>query len=725
MALIDALLDKITDAALRQALREQVEVLLQKQSYGLVFQQHEPETVELPGYKVRRGAKVRIISEDDGALYRVDVVKGSTASVMSMKDPPEYWDVALDDLVVVREFGDPVYPGLRNTGQVHRGGDKSPHLVINAENFHALETLLYTHEGKIDAVYIDPPYNTRDRDWKYNNDYVDPEDDYAHSLWLAFMERRLKVAQRLLNPEDSVLIVTIDEKEVFRLGILLEQTFPEAASIQMVTSVISAKGAVRRGRFSRVEEHIFFVAFGSARIQPWTSNMLPSYVVQPETESTPEDASSASDGSEIDEEEPAPIEWLGLRRREPSSTRGARPNQFYPIFVRADDGRIHAIGDAVNDDVDRHTVRAPKGTIALWPLKPNGAEMLWGLTPDALRKNWSDGYVKVKWNARQRRGTVYYLPSGTIDRIRDGSITVTGRAADGSIEGHVTPDRDTVTPPKRVWSLPSHNAETGGTNVLSQLIPGRHFPYPKSLYAVEDTLRFAVANKPNAVILDFFAGSGTTLHAVARLNRQDGGRRRSILITNNEVSAAEADALAEQGHAPGEAEWEALGICEYITKPRVSAAITGKTPEGKKIRGRYRFVDPFPMADGFEENAQFFTLTYEDPDLVSIGRKFEAIAPLLWMKAGSAGVCITAPAKDWVLPADACYGVLFNTDAWRAFVDAVAERPEEISHVFVVTDSVASFQQILAEVPTGIDATQLYSDYLRTFEINTRGRGRV
>lgn len=120
------------------------------------------------------------------------------------------------------------------------------------------------------------------------------------------------------------------------------------------------------------------------------------------------------------------------------------------------------------------------------------------------------------------------------------------------------------------------------------MTPGHRFPFPKSLYAVEDALRFFVLDKPNAVVLDFFAGSGTTAHAVMRLNRQDGGRRRSIMVTNNEVSDEEARALRGQGYRPGDPEWEALGICEYITKPRIQAAITGQTPSGTPITGDYK-----------------------------------------------------------------------------------------------------------------------------------------
>src|SRR5207249_881521 len=118
------------------------------------------------------------------------------------------------------------------------------------------------------------------------------------------------------------------------------------------------------------------------------------------------------------------------------------------------------------------------------------------------------------------------------------------------------------------------------------------------LYAIEDSLRFFVANKPNAVILDFFSGSGTTAHAVMRLNKQDGGRRQSISITNNEVAADEHKALLEKGLRPGDPKWELWGICDYVTKPRIESAITGKTPDGKDIAGDYKFTDEFPMSQG-------------------------------------------------------------------------------------------------------------------------------
>jgi adenine-specific DNA-methyltransferase len=173
--------------------------------------------------------------------------------------------------------------------------------------------------------------------------------------------------------------------------------------------------------------------------------------------------------------------------------------------------------------------------------------------------------------------------------------------------------------PSTQWRITSHDATQYGTRLLSDaFLPVRDFPYPKSLYAVEDALRFFLVDNSQAIVLDFFSGSGTTAHAVMRLNHQDGGRRQCISVTNNEVAADEQKALREQGLRPGDTEWEKHGICDYITKPRVAAAITGKTPDGEPIKGDYKFTDEFPMADGFEENAEFFTLTYETPRVPSI-----------------------------------------------------------------------------------------------------------
>ena len=703
---------KARESALGDELEREFKALASRRAFGLNFERHRPESVELPGRPVRRGDKVRVLpprgttQRGDQRLWRVTRIEGDGEARMAQitlidAETAETADVAVADLVVVAEFRDFIYPGLVSTGRVSRGDDKPFHTVINGENFHVLEALTYTHRGKIDAIYIDPPYNTGARDWKYNNDYVEAEDLYRHSKWLAMIERRLKVAKELLNPLASCLIVSIDEKEFLRLGLLLEQVFPEA-EVVMITSVISAKGAVRPGRFSRVEEHIFFVFLGDAKVKWWTSNMLPS--------GGDEDKKDAN-------KEFAPIEWLLLRRREPTSVRSARPNQFYPIFVRKADGRIASIGDPIPPEIDRTTVPLPPGTVALWPTKPDGTEMLWGLTPDVLRRNLAEGYVRVNnWKPNKGTGSVQYLQTGVIKRIKSGEIKVTGRAPDGSVQGHVAEGASLGTSPKRVWNMKSHNAETGGTNMLSSLMPGRRFPFPKSLYAVEDALRFIVSDNQTSTVLDFFSGSGTTAHAVMRLNRQDGGRRQCISVTNNEVAADEQAALRQAGLRPGDPDWEKWGICDYITKPRIAAAITGKTPEGKDIEGDYKFTDEFPIAEGFEENAEFFTLTYESHVAVGANFAFQRIAPLLWMRAGSEGRRIDdLPEGGWAL-ADT-YGLLVDLDRAGAFCDAVAAQGG-LRVAYVVTDDDRRFQAVARALPDGVEPVRLYESYLSNFRFS-------
>jgi adenine-specific DNA-methyltransferase len=256
--------------------------------------------------------------------------------------------------------------------------------------------------------------------------------------------------------------------------------------------------------------------------------------------------------------------------------------------------------------------------------------------------------------------------------------------------------------------------------MVRTLLPGRHFPYPKSLYAVEDSLRFAVGNKRDAVIVDFFAGSGTTAHAVMRLNRQDSGARRVLLVTNNEVSAEEQTRLRAGGFRPGDAEWEMHGVCEYITNPRIRSAITGITPDGDPVDGDYKFTDEFPMSEGLEENVEFFTLTYESPLRVSSNREFERIAPLLWLRAGSRGRRIEDISSGWDVAET--YGVLADLDSTDQFVDAVVERRDEIVMAFIVTDEDRLFESVARALPEHVEPVRLYEAYMRNFEIES-GRG--
>lgn len=699
------------DAQLGADLEKEIAALTKRRSFGLVFERHQPEAVELPGQPVRRTSKVRVLPQrgdtvkGDQRLWRVeslDVEDGARVArlIEVNSDTPESATAAVDDLVVVAEFEDKIYPGLVETGRIENGGDKPFHTVINAENFHALEMLTYTHRGKIDAIYIDPPYNTGARDWKYNNDYVEGDDDYRHSKWLAFMERRLLVAKELLNPADSVLIVTIDEKEYLRLGMLLSQMFP-GARIQMVSSVIKPGGVSRKGYFARSDEYLFFVMLGAATPGP-ASNVEGFGFQAVEQNASPKD----------------PLYWNTLWRSGSNARRSDRPDLFYPIYVD-DAGRVVRAGASLAPTANRNTA-SPAGSneTMVWPIRQDGSEGRWQLGPQTLLERAQRGYVKCGRLAGEKT-RLYNLSSGEIAKIENGSIAVAGHRADGSVIGAPqTGSRSVVATAQ--WNVAAHDATRHGTLLLSEVLPGNRFPFPKSLYAVEDALRFFVADKPDAITVDFFSGSGTTAHAVMRLNKQDGGNRQCISVTNNEVSAEEQLQLRRQGLRPGDVEWERWGICDYVTKPRIRAAITGRTPDGTPIKGDYKFTDEFPMADGFEENAAFFTLTYETPLSIRHNRAFERIAPMLWLRAGSAGRIITDLGdRGWDV--SEVYAVLEDIDSSDAFLEVV-RGADSVRTVFVVTDNDAAFQMVCRELPSELPVVQLYESYLQNFELN-QGRG--
>lgn len=690
---------KANDPDLGQELEREFKALAARRAFGLNFERHKPETVELPGRPVRKGDKVRILpprgsaQKGDRALWRVvgfekvGVKREAKLETLGGGEPAAC-SVQVADLVVVAEFRDYIYPGLVSTGKVARGGDKPFHTVINGENFHALEALTFTHRGKIDVIYIDPPYNSGARDWKYNNDYVEKEDLYRHSKWLAMMERRLLVARDLLNLQDSALIVTIDEKEYLRLGLLLEQVFPEAR-MQMITSVINPKGVPRDG-FSRLDEYLFILQFGSCNPQK--------RIVE------------GTGGKEV--------RWRGLTRSGSNGVRSKSPGAFYPIFFNAA-GRIESVGDALPLDQPASTIKAPKGLIAVWPTpRPDGTDGRWSVTPKALRALIELGAVRTgRVDFKKNRFPISYLTTTQIEAIRQGNLVVKGRDPNGSLKVYFPEAEGRASSPKTVWNHVSHSASEHGSGLLLKFLPGRKFPYPKSLYAVEDVLEIFVRNRPAAIVLDFFAGSGTTAHAVMRLNHRDGGSRQSISITNNEVGADEQAHLVNRGLRPSDAEWEALGICDHITKPRIASAILGTTPDGERVEGDYAFNDEFPMAEGLEENAEFFTLSYETPIAVSHNRAFERIAPLLWMRAGSQGKRIARiPTAGWSV--EETHGLLTDLDAATPFLKAVAEAGDRLRLAYIVTDDERRFQSIVRQLPSSVEPVRLYESYLTNFRFS-------
>lgn len=691
MAAINDLINQIDNPDLRARIQQEVDRMNKQKKFGLVFEEHLPECTPLYDVPVRKGSRVALKNGKVNETYVVLKQKDNIA-VCLPKGGGEPTELPVADLVSVAEFGKTIYPYLKPIDSVCNAPDSDLwHTLIEADNYHALQLLEYLYAGKVDCIYIDPPYNTGAKDWKYNNDYVDNVDTYRHSKWLSMMQKRLKIAKKLLNPQNSVLIITIDEKEYLHLGCLLEEMFPEA-KIQMISTVINHASIARVNEFNRNNEYIFFIMLGSCYIAPLaeSKNFL------------------AGD----------PVHWETLRRHNAKNVRSTLPNQFYPIYVNNNTHMIEKIGEPYKIDGNVEDVQQIEDCTAVFPIRDDGTEMVWGCRPEELTIRLKNGYVRAaSYSPRKpQKYSIQYLTSGTISDIENGKITINGHKADGSIIACYDTTRAVL--PKTQWDIPSHDARDFGTKIVKKIFTTSRFTFPKSLYAVHDALQYFVTTKPNAIIVDFFAGSGTTLHAVNLLNAEDGGHRRCIMVTNNEVSDDEAKTLTAQGYHPGDDEWEKLGICRYVTWPRTVCSIEGHDVNGKPLEGNY-LGSEIPMADGFKANAVYFKLSFLNKTDVALGRQFKEMLPTLWMKAGAHGPCPTLKGKGipsmLVLPENRL-AVLTEESAFTEFEATVNIHPE-IETIYIVTDYEVGYRA-MAKSLSAPNTYQLYRDYLDNFRIN-------
>ena len=649
----------LTNETLAADLQREVAALADRRSFGLNFERHVPEAVELPGRQVRRGDKVRVLpprgempKQANEKLWRVKRIDRSgetpVAELETLVDDGENATAVVDELVVVAEFRDPIYPGLVSTGKVERGGDKPFHTVINAENYHALQALLFTHRGKVDCIYIDPPYNTGNEGWIYNDAYVAADDHYKHSKWLAFMERRLLLARELLA-DAGVIIVAIGEDEHHRLRMLMDQVFDSENFIMNVTWQ-GGGSAVARHHAGGVD-YMLIYGRDAERVpkfldpKPYVPEMLELVRNAFARGATAEDAQRELRA------------FIKSHKDMPEGvTRFNNVDESGMIFETAD----------LTNQLDRPNLRYPV------------------TDPDTGRVYEPP---KTGWTVRRE----------LMDELIAARMVVFGKS----------PRRKkSLSEYSHSMPLPSFSrSRITASSHLARVLGDKRFPFPKDHEVVMRWLRMSAPK--DGLILDFFGGSGTTCEAVMRLNSEDGGTRRSILITNNEVSSKEAKQLRKAGLRPGDPDWERMGVCEHVAQPRLLTVARGTRPDGSQF------------SEGLNENLEFFRLTYEAPLRVASHREFERIAPLLWLRAGSRGRRIEDVAKGWDV-AEA-YGVLTDLDQVEPFVQAVAEQ-DSVELAFIVTDEDRLFESIVRELPDHVEPVRLYEAYLRNFEIES-GRG--
>jgi adenine-specific DNA-methyltransferase len=417
---LNRLIGQIEDKSLREQLLKAVSRLDVDKKYGLRFERHIPEVVTEDGKTISLG----------GIYFPWLRLMGSEAGEQEFK---------------------PVQ------GKSPKGPD---HILIEADNYIALKYMQYTHSGQIDVIYIDPPYNTGAVDWKYNNDYVDSEDQFRHSKWLSFMEKRLKLAKKLLKA-DGVLLIAIDDYEIHSLGMLCKEIFPQAKIQTLIhKNYVSGKG----GRYWNMQhEYVISVSLGAI-------NRQMQGVVR-------KSRSAIRNGSHD--------------RRED------RPSMFYPVFWDEETG-AYKVGASISEKV---TVKPQEAGFShcFLPIDSKGNEKVWEFGREGMEERLRLGSVQIT-----KKGILWYYESKL---VKEPNSVLDERAADGA----------------------------EGSKTLGRLFgKNKPFNYPKSPAAVRYFVEKLTWNKRSAIVLDFFAGSGTTFQAVAELNEADGGTRQCILVTNNE-----------------------------------------------------------------------------------------------------------------------------------------------------------------------------------------------
>ena len=692
MAAIHDLLAQVQDEALRARLEQEINRLSKTKKFGLVFEEHLPECTPLYDIPVKRGSTVAKKTGAVSDMYEVSAIKDSVATCYH-KVTEEKEEIPVDELVSVAQFGEPIYPYLKPIDSICNAPDSDLwHTLIEADNYHALQLLEYLYAGKVDCIYIDPPYNTGAHDWKYNNDYVDGSDAYRHSKWLSFIEKRLKIAKNLLNPSTGILIVTIDEHEVHRLRMLLDEIFT-GYYIQMVTYVSNPTGATQ-GRFSRIEEYAIYCFAKDAYVPAGDDPMIG------------ENATTSE------------VRWKSLLRSGTSAARVDRKNMFYPVYVDVEKGVVVDAGEPLpfEDEPDFSPVN---GLQVAWPVRTDGSLGRWSVGAETFRELIKKGYVQLgRYDEKRNTYGITYISSQTQKMIEDGSVSITGRNPDTGVVSieYVEAHNQAI---RTVWYRTRHNAGVYGTNLISSILgKSRPFSFPKLVYATMDSIYSVMRTNKNALIVDFFAGSGTTMHAVNLMNELDGGKRRCISVTNNEVSEDEGKALRGKGYYPGSEEWEKYGIARYITWPRTVCSIEGHDVDGKPLKGNYHGSEA-PLADGLEANAAYFKIGFLDKTSVALGRQLAELFPILWLKVGAFNSCPKfedSKAYMQILPENR-FAILIDERHFQEFHEEVNKYPE-IKTIYIVTDSEAGYREMIAGYGDK-ETFQLYRDYLDNFRINT------
>lgn len=657
-SVLDDYLAQITDADLRTKIRGEFEKTTK--DFGLVFERHQQEGIRMPKAPVELGSKV--IVEADDTFHHVVAVDGDQVTVVNRDG--DLTTLPTAGVTVAREFGDIMYPGLTPVDELRLGKPGDPvHTVINGENYHALEMLQYTHAGKVDLIYVDPPYNTGNKTWKYNDRYVAEKDSYRHSKWLSFMEKRLLLAKKLLTPT-GVIIVAIGDDEHHRLRMLMDQVFGAG---NFISNVVWNGGRKNDSvHVSNGADYMLIYGRDVAGLRETGSKWREEKIGVEEVLAAGQAAWAESRHDE-DVAHDLMKSWFKAQPKDSPVQAMARNTYYLPDGGLArDDNITWPGGGGARYDVLHPATGQPV------PIPERG--WLYS-TPERMQRAVEAGEVIFRAD--------HTKPISLKKRLED----VTGQA---------------------VQSVFEHQRTHSGRH-LKDVLGDKRFPFPKDHTVLQRWIGL-IAPK-NAVILDFFGGSGTTAEAVMRLNAEDGGTRQAILVTNNELSAADDKKLRAAGFGPGDDEYEALGVFHHVTKQRIHTVASGIREDGSKY------------SDGLAANVAFFNLEYLDRARVKYGHEFDSLASVFWLRAGAVGPLIhrESLAQGFAVDPDAALAVLFRPGRASALADALRATPHpNLTRVFIVTDSDEQGNVAASYFDPNLTVERIYGSYLSAFAVNKK-----
>ena len=409
-------------------------------------------------------------------LFAVDEIEGDlTNGGARWSDPPTADFLKANPCLVLdtrhfdRDFTDRLLAALSDTGPLDEQTDG---LLIHGENFQALNLLQARYRGQVQCVYIDPPFNTDASPILYKN-------GYKSSAWISLMENRLRAARGLLV-NDGVLVAAIDDEQYRELGFLLSGIFDNRL-LGTIAIRTNPSGRPTQSGYSVAHEYLLYAGRG----QDSAIGRMPPTEKQ------------ATRFSERDER--GVFEWRNLRREGSGSDRAERPSLYYPIYVK--DAEIRVPKMTWNESTEEWIVEEEPldDEQVVLPDNEDGEQKRWRWEWKTVMSSLADLAVRKD---RSGQDYVYYKRRPN----EEGMVSMS------------------------CWFDARYSAVEHGTAPLKEMFGGSVFSYPKSIHAVMDSIHVAGAHKENACILDFFAGSGTTGHAVVNLNRNDGGRRKYVLV---------------------------------------------------------------------------------------------------------------------------------------------------------------------------------------------------